>query len=272
MCRLHLGEELEDLVALPFQTVRGLTPTCVIPPEQPRGPHQHPRHRHTSRQQRHPPNDPVTSPPMQRDSRSSRESGRLRERSREGRGPSCTGSLTSGTSPPLQGSRQQCPVSTTTCQPSTGGNITVSRPREGEVGAALPADTALTTTDCLSAGTVTHTTAVDHQGIHVAATRSTNWSLSSGSIHPSQTIKCWSPSETAAYSYLLVPEYCLDVAWSACLASVGPMMRLAACLLATKAGILRGNPKLSINSATSSSRYRLTAPEQETPCHLCSLS
>jgi len=107
---------------------------------------------------------------------------------------------------------------------------TVGRPREGEVGAALPTDTALTTADCLRAGTVTRTTAVDHQGIQVTAMRNSNWSLSSGSIHPSQTIKCWSLSETAAYSYLLVPKYYLDVAWSACLASVGPLMRLASSL------------------------------------------
>jgi len=31
---LWLGEEWADLVALPFQTVRGSTPTCVLPTEQ----------------------------------------------------------------------------------------------------------------------------------------------------------------------------------------------------------------------------------------------
>jgi len=68
--------------------------------------------------------------------------------------PPSIGSLTSGTSPPLQGSHQQCIVSTTTGQPRIGGSVTVSRPSEGEVGAALPIDTALTTADCLRAGTV----------------------------------------------------------------------------------------------------------------------
>jgi len=194
-CRLHLGEELEDLVALPFQTVHGLTPTYVLPPGRatPR-PTPTPTTQAQFRQQRHP---PTTLLPLLPCSTAADRRGTVGALGKgDSRRPSSPYQYWLSYQwerpvPPLQGSHQQCPISTTTCQPSTSGSITVSRPREGEVGAALPTDTALTTTECLRAGTVACTTAVDHQGIYVAAMRNPNWSLSSGSIHPSQTIKCW---------------------------------------------------------------------------------